>query len=128
MFTTNAKIRLSIASFENKQNSINFSHGHFSNYLMAFAVWRSQKYIDSEKSACSCSELQFEKINFAKIPYHKNLYPSVTTSVLFQLVHGFANFNNNDFSIGYVLDYLLIVWLGPKEQFMPILGFLFFLD
>ena len=58
MFTRNAKIRLSIASFENKQNSVNFSHGHFSNYLMTFAVWRSQKYIDSEKSACSCSELQ----------------------------------------------------------------------
>ena len=43
--------------------------------------------------------------------------------MLFQLVHGFANVNNNDFSIGYVLGYLLIVWLGPKEQFMHHFGF-----
>ena len=123
MFSTNAKIRLSIARFENMQNSINFIHGHFSNYLMAFAVWRSQKYIDSEKSACSCLELQIWKNKFCKNSNHKNLYPSVTRSVLFQSVHGFANFNNNGFSIGYVLGYLLIVWLGPKEQFMHHFGF-----
>ena len=57
---------------------------------MVFSVLHSQKYIDSEKSACL--ELQICKNKF-----YKNFSPWVSRTALIQLVHKPSNFTKNDF-------------------------------